>query len=165
MTITTKVLQDLILGKVDPEVADILAVATSLPDGGALTSIAQEATLGVPAGASVSADVAAVKILVDAVQSTVDGIQNNTRLTASIPFVELPPSGSTAHKVIFNLYNGGGTTEDPDNDILAVTLTQVDGIDVTARLYKEVALSNALDVQSGGTFNGLSKLVKDSTGR
>lgn len=39
----------------------VQAVTDVLPDAGALTSIAQEATLGTPAGVSMSADIAAVK--------------------------------------------------------------------------------------------------------
>jgi hypothetical protein len=48
---------------------------------------------------------------------------------------------------------------------MAVILTQMDGTDVTARLYKDGAFAAALDAISGGTLDGLKKLVKDSTGR
>lgn len=109
----------------------------------------------------------ALKILIDSVQSTVNGIQNNTRLTAAIPEVNIPDTGDPdyAAHFVFNLYDSGGNSENPDGDVFAVILTQSDGTDVTSRLYQDAALTTALATQSGGTFNGSKKLVKLSDGR
>lgn len=54
---------------IDTVVDAVKAVTDNLPDSGALTSIAQESTLGTPAGASVSADIAAIQSDVDTIET------------------------------------------------------------------------------------------------
>ncbi len=67
-------IQELIKTAVDA----IKAVSDLIPDGGAMTSIAQESTVGTPAGASVSADIAAVKTVVDGIASSSGTPQRKT---------------------------------------------------------------------------------------
>ena len=102
----------------------------------------------------------------DGVASAVLGVQNNTRLTCGMPInLEIPDAGSAPGRIFVNLYDTDGHIEDPDGDIIAVTVTQDDGTDVTARLFKEVTLTTPLDTIGAGTFTGLKQLVKSSTGR
>jgi hypothetical protein len=68
------------------DIADIKAVTDLIPDAGAMTSIAQGATLGTPVGVSLSADIAAV-------QSTVDTIDTSTGTT--IPTLIGTPVGAS----------------------------------------------------------------------
>jgi hypothetical protein len=49
----------------DTEIAAIKAVTDVLPDAGALTSIAQESTLGTPAGADLATDIASAQTVID----------------------------------------------------------------------------------------------------
>lgn len=64
-------------GRLDLLIDAIKAVTDALPDAGALTSIAQEATIGSPAGADLVADIAAIKaetaLLDGAVTEPTDG--------------------------------------------------------------------------------------------
>ncbi|MHA1662533.1 MAG: hypothetical protein ACTSVR_04685 [Candidatus Thorarchaeota archaeon] len=78
--------------------------------------------------------------------AAVTSIQNNTRFTAAIPTtMEKPSAGDKAYNWLSNLYDTIGNLEDPDDSEILILVTQADGTPITANLYKEVAMSNALD--------------------
>lgn len=64
------------------DVTDIKAVTDLIPDGGAMTSIAQEATIGTPAGADVSTDIAAIKSDSGAIKTVTDALPDAGALTS-----------------------------------------------------------------------------------
>jgi hypothetical protein len=64
------------------DVTAIKAVTDLIPDAGAMTSIAQEATLGAPVGASLSADIAAVQTDVTAIKAVTDVLPDAGALTS-----------------------------------------------------------------------------------
>jgi len=83
---------------------------------------------------------------IDAVQSSVEGIQNNTRFTAAVPvYMQRPSAGDESYRVASNLYDTAGTMEDPANSEILVRVLQDGGTPITDKLFKENALTNALD--------------------
>lgn len=91
------------------------------------------------------------------------GIQNNTRFVASIaPTFLVPSAGNNIYKVNVNFYDTDGNMEDPDSNDFGVDLETQDGTDKSALLYKEYALTNALDASGIG---GYGKLVRIAEGQ
>jgi hypothetical protein len=67
-----------------------------------------------------------IKSIVDAIESAVSGIQNNTSTTVALPESMLVPStGTTTYKIYVNTYNGTGTMEDPDDQDPGATTAYV----------------------------------------
>jgi len=113
--------------------------------------------LGAPAGASLAADVAANL-------ASIQGVSNVTRLSVGIPkYLDRPSAGNKAVKIEFALKDTDGNMEDSDNNVLAVQLYNTAATDRSGLLYKEAALTNALDVGSG-TFSGYKQLERSATG-
>jgi len=82
----------------------------------------------------------ALKALVDAVQSSVSNIQNATRFVAAVPSSLIKPSsGSTAYRIPIRVYNGSGALEDPDTNVIAVSITDEAGNDRTSFIVGFVA--------------------------
>ena len=147
--------------------------------------------LGSPAGAELATDIAtidtvvdgiqsdldngtdglgALKTLIDTLQSSVDGVQNNTRFTAGVPTtIRIPASGTDAIELLANLYDSGGQMEDPDDSEIAIRIKQAAGTYITDRLYKEAALSNALDNMTDTTTwpsaNGWRAMEREDVGK
>lgn len=93
-----------------------------------------------------------IKSIMDAIKSSVLGIQNNTRLTASVPNQMVKPdSGAKVYKVNINLYDSAGNLEDPDADEIKVTITNPSG----------VVRNNLID----GFVSGNYYATKDSVGQ
>jgi hypothetical protein len=91
------------------DVTAIKAVTDLIPDAGAMTSIAQEATLGTPAGASIAADIAALNDLSAAdVNAEVD-----TALDTIIPAA---PTAGSLNDILSKA--SGGNTFDKATDSL-----------------------------------------------
>lgn len=83
---------------------------------------------------------AALKALIDSVQSSVSNIQNATRFVAAIPANLIKPSsGSTSYRIPIRVYNGAGALEDPDTNSVAVSITDESGNDKTSYLAGFVA--------------------------
>jgi bacterioferritin (cytochrome b1) len=145
------------------------------------------ATLGSPAGASMSADIADIKVdtaaavadlangtdglgalktLIDNVQTAVNAVQNNTRFVAAIPGkINRPSSGSEAVAVACYLYDEAGNMEDPDSNGLFVKISQMDGTAVTGRYFSDSGLSSAISASGSGTFSGYFPLARASAGK
>lgn len=121
---------------------------------------AVQTKLGTPAGASVSADIAAVKsdtstltsrltatragyldnlpnldttVSSRASQASVDAIQNNTRFAMVVqsPLI-LPTSGSQDYKFFGRLYDDAGSPEDPDSNTVNIRIETPGGTVVVA---------------------------------
>jgi hypothetical protein len=160
---------------IDTEVAAILADTNELQgdwtNGGRLDLIvddilADTATLGAPAGASHSADVAAVSALVSTLQTAVTSIQNNTRFVAVVPpKLNRPGSGSEAVGMVTYLYDSEGNMEDPDSNELFVKIMQVDGTAIASRYYSDSGLSSAISVKGSGTFSAYYPLTRVAAGK
>ena len=83
--------------------------------------------------------------------TAISAVQNNTRFTAAVP-VQMckPDAGNEAFRMASNLYDTEGNMEDPTNSEILVRAIKDDGTYITT-LYKENALSNALDNPTDGT--------------
>lgn len=176
----------------DDEINAIKAVTDNLPNSGALTDIDTgvnniEAKLPtnyiMGSGVQSDKDDEIDAILVDTgttipgligapgvdlatdiadVQTSVDGISNSTRLTASIAaHYIVPAAGSAYHYVQVALKDANGNMEDPDSNDLGIRLTGSQSGTITGRLYKT----------SGGAVLGASgvalcdyKLERDGVG-
>ena len=66
-----------ILAEIDDNVDDVKTVTDLLPDNGALTSIAKEATLGVPTDTNISTDISNVQSKADTIDGKADTIDGN----------------------------------------------------------------------------------------
>jgi len=100
----------------------------------------------------------ALKALIDAVQSSVDGISNVTRFSASVPSESvIPPAGNTDSRINMQLVDNNGNLEDPDADQIEVSAFDASGVDVTG----------AHLIFGGQANNGNGKVdaVKDSQGQ
>ena len=94
----------------------------------------------------------------------ITGISNVTRLSVAIPtYLERPPSGDKAIKVSVALKDTDGNMEDPDGNQLALLLANSGGTSRNSLLYKDFALTTALDAGSG-TFSTFKALERTSTG-
>lgn len=78
---------------------------------------------------------AAIKTLIDSLQSTVNGIQNNTNFSAGVlPQSIKPGAGSNLYRIPINVYDNAGNMEDPDSLVVAVSITNEAGVDRTSYL-------------------------------
>jgi len=105
-----------------------------------------------------------------AVLTAVTAVQNNTRFTAAVPaYLSKPDAGNEAYRISSNLYDTVGNMEDPDNAEVIIRLVKDDGTFITATLYKENGLANALDNATNlVTFpaaDGWRALERDAAGR
>jgi hypothetical protein len=111
-----------------------------------------------------ASSLSSLKTLIDSVQATATAIQNNTRLTSSIPQeVEVPVAGAVYSKMYINLYDSVGNKEDPDSNEVAVILTDGTGVDITAARLFKTNTGTALD--TGTEFSSNKKMNRDSAGR
>ena len=123
-------------------------------------------------------DLPALKTVVDnihdtdlpAVLTAVTAVQNNTRFTAAVPaYLSKPDAGNEAYRISSNLYDTVGNMEDPDNAEVIIRLVKDDGTFITATLYKENGLANALDNATNlVTFpaaDGWRALERDAAGK
>lgn len=95
---------------------------------------------------SVPERIQAVKDETATILAAVLAIQNNTRFTAAVPEVmNKPDAGDEAFQWLCNLYDTAGNLEDPDDNEIVIRVMKDDGTYITANLYKENALSTALD--------------------
>lgn len=86
------------------------------------------ARLGVPAGASISADIASVL-------TAVQNVQNNTFISTSIPMdLAIPTSGSTAVQISVVFCDETGTAKNLDSGNPTMTLVSDAGTDKSSRL-------------------------------
>ncbi len=94
----------------------------------------------------------------------ITGISNVTRLSVAIPtYLERPPSGDKAIKVSVALKDTDGNMEDPDGNQLALLLANSGGTSRNSLLFKDFALTTALDAGTG-TFSTFKALERTSTG-
>ncbi len=125
-TLATATALDTVDNFLDTEIAAIKAVTDQLPNGGALTSLATQASvntiddfldteiaaivsaIGTPAGASLSADVAAVKVQTTAIETDTQDIQ--TRLPAALVSGRMSSDIEAVNDVAIQ---GAGTEADP----------------------------------------------------
>ena len=164
------------------DAVDVVADAVLVDTGTTLP-----ATLGSPAGADMSTDIAAIKSdtaatvadlangtdglgalksLIDNVQTAVNAVQNNTRFVAAIPGkINRPASGAEAVAIACYLYDEAGNMEDPDSNGLFVKISQMDGSAVTGRYFSDSGLSSAISASGSGTFSGYFPLGRVSSGK
>jgi len=84
---------------------------------------------------------------IDTVQSSVEGIQNNTRFTAAVPvYMQRPAADSESYRIGANLYDTAGGMEDPANNEVLVRVARDDGTYITSELFQDNALTTALAV-------------------
>ena len=70
---------------------------------------------------------------IDGVQTSVDGIQNNTNFVATVPqHMLIPDSGDTMYKITVHFYDSDGNMEDPDSNEIDILYEGVDGTDKDA---------------------------------
>jgi hypothetical protein len=85
-------------------------------------------------------------------------------LSVAIPtYLERPPSGNKAVKVNVALKDTDGNMEDPEFNQLALTLANSGGTSRNSLLFKDFALTTALDPGTG-TFSAFKALERTSTG-
>ena len=106
----------------------------------------------------------------ETIKSAVAAVQNNTRFTAAVPiYMNKPDAGNLAFKHSTNLYDSAGNMEDPTNNEIIVRVVKNDGSFITANLYKENALTSALDSATDQvnfpTANGWRAMEKDAVGK
>lgn len=78
--------------------------------------------------------------------SAIQAVQNNTRFTAAVPNpMQKPDSSDKAYRHAANLYDTQGDMEDPNDSEILVRIIKNDGTYITSALFKENALTNALD--------------------
>jgi len=99
---------------------------------------------------------------IDGVQTSVDGIQNNTRFVATVPTNMLvPDTGTTMYKITVHFYDSDGNMEDPDNNEIDVLYESVDGTDKDAFFDDAGGITGA----TAGTIDAnMWKMVRISTG-
>jgi len=96
-----------------------------------------------------------------ALQTSINGVSNVTRLSASVAgHYLIPDAGDEYYLIEVALKDSDGNMEDPDSDDLGVKITGDDG-EITSRLFKTDG-GAALD--ASGVSGVTSKLVKDGTG-
>jgi len=99
---------------------------------------------------------------VDGVQTSVDGIQNNTRFVATVPTSMLvPDTGTTMYKITAHFYDTDGNPEDPDSDEIDVLYEDVTGADKDA-FYDDSA--GTTPATAGTIDANMWQMVRISTG-
>jgi hypothetical protein len=80
-----------------------------------------------------------------------------------------PAADNRAYRIACNVYDEAGNMEDPDDNEVCVRVIQTVGTYVTATLYKEAALSTALDNPTDDTVfpnaSGWRAMERDAAGR
>ena len=72
----------------------------------------------------------AIKALIDTALSGIGSIQQSTRTVVGFPTQLVTPStGSEVYKVLINIYNTSGSLEDPDTNLVNVSLQNAGGLD------------------------------------
>jgi len=104
-------------GKIDGLVTDLASVKTTVESSNTLLDSGPNS-------------LAVIKALVDTVQSGVSGITQATRTVVAFP-TELvsPATGSRVYEVLINIYNGESALEDPDTNLVNVSLKNSGGLD------------------------------------
>lgn len=99
---------------------------------------------------------------IDGVQTSVDGIQNNTRFVATIPGnMVIPESGNTMYRLTSHFYDSDGNMEDPDNNEIAVVFKTVGGTSKVS-FYDDSAATTPATAST--TFSGKYKMVRLGVG-
>jgi len=99
---------------------------------------------------------------IDGVQSSVDGIQNNTRFVATVPTnMLIPDTGTKMYKITAHFYDTDGNMEDPDNNEIDILYEGVDGTDKDA-FFDDA--SGSTPATAGTIDSNMWKMVKISTG-
>ncbi|MFA5307097.1 MAG: hypothetical protein WC365_06630, partial [Candidatus Babeliales bacterium] len=125
--------------------------------------------IGKGSGTAIGANTSLVD-KIDVVLAAVQAVQNNTSFTAAVP-VEMnkPAADNRAYRIACNVYDEVGNMEDPDDSEVCVRVIQTAGTYVTATLYKEAALSTALDNPTDNTAfpnaSGWRAMERDAAGR
>lgn len=96
-------------------VADLMWSKTQVIDNNILTL--DNVADGIQADLNNGTDgLSALKSLIDSVQASVSGIQNNTRVTVALPtLMVIPESGTNIYKIKLNLYDTEGNMENVDD--------------------------------------------------
>lgn len=95
----------------------------------------------------------AIKSVVDAINSAVSGIQNNTQTTVALPEVlVIPGTGTNTYKIYVNTYNNSGSMEDPDDQ----------DPDNTKDAYVSVSVQNQGGTDRSANLGGLSTSTFES---
>lgn len=98
----------------------------------------------------------------DALQTSIDGISNVTRLSTALPkYMQRPSSGDKAVFVKVALKDTTGQMEDPDNSDIGLKVYNSAGTSRNANLYQDQALTTSL---VASLYAGRLKLVKTATG-
>ena len=136
---TDNIMGSAVLTSKDDEIDAILVdTGTTIPAQLTTHDTDIKALIGTPVS-DVSTDIASNL-------TAITSIQNNTRFTSAIPEqMQKPDSSNRAFRWTGNLYDTDGNMEDPANNEILVRVLQADGTAITANLYKEQALTNALD--------------------
>lgn len=153
-------------------VADDIQAKTALLPADPASQSSVETAIGTAESNIRGADSDTLKTLsdqLDTLQSTAEGIQNNTRFTAAVPlYMQRPAADSEAYRMAANLYDTGGAMEDPANSEILVRLLQDDGTAITSELFKENALTNGLDNPTDDTnfpaASGWRAMEREATG-
>lgn len=110
--------------KVDTAIADIGAVQVDLTS---VKATVEDTNTNVISG---TFGLAALKTLIDSVQSGVTSIQNTTRTVVTLlPQLAKPGAGLKTYRVDVLIYNTSGSLEDPDADNITVTFKNAAGLD------------------------------------
>ena len=110
--------------KVDTAIADIGTLQTDVTS---VKGTVEDTNTKVSDGTS---GLAALKALIDSVQSGVTSIQNTTRTVVTLlPQMPKPGTGISTFRVDVLIYNTSGGLEDPDADNITLTLLSAAGLD------------------------------------
>ena len=110
--------------KVDTAIADIGTLQTDVTS---VKGTVEDTNTKVSDGTS---GLAALKALIDSVQSGVTSIQNTTRTVVTLlPQMPKPATGISTFRVDVLIYNTSGGLEDPDADNITLTLQNAAGLD------------------------------------
>jgi hypothetical protein len=156
------------VGNIQTDVTAIKAKTDNLPtDTASVLTTIDTVVDGIQSDLDNGTDgLGALKALIDSVQSTVDGIQNNTRFTTNLPQqVRIPASGSAYTKVFINIFDSAGNNEDPDSNEVALILTQPDGTDVTTRLFQDGDGTDTALATGSVIYTSNKVIPRDSLGR
>lgn len=119
---------------------------------------------GAPASGSVDEHLDDLLTDTTSIKSSVESIQNNTRLVVGLPAqFDIPETSYNVYKVIVNFYDTDGNMEDPDDNEFSIDMETAGAVDKNGLLYKEVGCSNLLDASV--KFSGYKALVREDIGR